>query len=808
MASFGGSVALIQGLLILFGIGLGPSLHLVTRVRPSHFRLVACIAPTVGLAIIGFQLFPLVLAGFTIRSTARSLLAANLLLSAALLLLHLTRKRHEGPQRLSPRALLTTVGCFAFLFGSLNLPMILGGRDHTLWQGNSTDAILYMSLGQYVRDIPWSVAQDPSRAQEILQRNPAATMGLILVHDGGRRVAALSLAWMAEVVGTPISVFHYAFNILNLLLGFFVTLAVAEELSLPRGHAHAAALIVGGGFWAQFVIDCNASGQLNSVPLALLFLFAWLQQERCEQDSAFRRERVLLGLSVAGLICCYVECVPLVLAALVGSGLLDVIHHPGRGRMKRALRHAPSLLVAAAFVLPTLPRSLWRVVWHWNAGPGRTIPWADYFYPWLLGQGRFIGGLWGLHFYREALGGSPLGSAAWTLGWVSLGGCLSVAVIVAVVRGLFTRDGDPAARILALLVATFWGSAFLLLAMGHPWFAGKSFGLGYPFGTLATIRLLAVQTRLRRAMTALLITWTASQLGTFLFRTRAVLPGGHEPSEYVRLKTEKISSLTSLLPKIHPGLLAADLTGQPELLVRAWSLILCERSDFLPLQGQRLPTFYGRGRIWWKESNEVPDQFLVAETRDYLAHFGLGRLLARTPPLAVYAVTPADLDAAVIASDILGGETRHAFVMSNLQEREVSGPRPREGRLPLRSVGDRSGVRFLASGTMPLRLRLRFQPQYSGRFSISANGVPMAHIAVTRGQTAGWESCFRPKAGTNWLVFDHPLGGAVPDPASGPAVPATPERLLIEELVLAPTSGPEHEGCVKTLQNDANGLVQ
>lgn len=80
--------ALLQALTLRFSVGLGRSLHLVTRSSLSRWLLVACIAPAVGLAAIGFLLNPLTLADASINKTALALTAATPVLSATLFFLN------------------------------------------------------------------------------------------------------------------------------------------------------------------------------------------------------------------------------------------------------------------------------------------------------------------------------------------------------------------------------------------------------------------------------------------------------------------------------------------------------------------------------------------------------------------------------------------------------------------------------------------------------------------------------------------------------------------------------------------------
>jgi hypothetical protein len=403
---------------------------------------------------------------------------------------------------------------------------------------------------------------------------------------------------------------------------------------------------------------------------------------------------------------------------------------------------------------------------------GRSRPWADYFFPWLFNRHMASSGLWGLHFYRELLGGSAVGRLAWVVGSSLVGGALSVLLVAAVLRGALGRGRCKEGSILAACVAAFWGGAGALFLLGHHWVAGKAFAMGYPFATFTALwSAVSVSRRLawRAGTSAFVAIWTVLQMGTFAFRARGVLPGAPRLREYVNFKTEGVSSILDVLPAARTGLLAADFTGEGELLERAWLLVLSERSDLLPLQAQPL----GR-RKGWKESCVVPRRLLLARTRDYMSLFGLGCVLARNDRLTLHAVTAEDLDTALLASDVGGPTGRSVFVLDNVEQAGRS----------LWLAGDRSGLRFLASGTRSLALRLRYLAHYTGRLSVAANGSPLMQSEVWQGRAGEAWLCFTPRPGTNWLTFEHPTDS----PAASPGAPDASRRLSIQELALMPVT--------------------
>jgi hypothetical protein len=758
----GAQPALLAGaVLLLFLIGLGPALHLVGGAR--RCAQAALVAPGVGLALLGLVLYPLVRADVTVGRAARPLTVAAVLASGVLVALD--RRRDGAPPGLNARACAGTAAGAAAVIAALSLPAWRGGLDHTLWQGNDTDAGFYLYVAAYAEEIPWSWAGDRARDQEVVQRSAAAVGGIGLVASEWRPAAALAVAWVAALGSRPVTDTYYVVALLGPALAFPVMLGVAGRLGLRGGWRLAPALVVSTGFWAHALVDMNATGQALSLPLALLLLFAWLQADEAREGPLLTRERGLFALALAAVFGFYAEMMPLLLAALALHAALRW-RELGAASVRRA---AGVGALAAACLAPALGAHLAYLRRVSSAAFGRTRPgWADYFFPWLYDRDPTLAGLWGLHHWRVAARAGGAAAAAWPVASALLAGGLCLALAALLWRAADARRRPE--RVLAAGVIAFWGGALALLLRGEPWLAGKAFGYGTPFACAGVFLALArVPPRLRIAGVTVAGAWTSTQVATCLLRLPATRPGGAPIPQYVTLRTEGLDEITRL--HLGPGTLAADFTGAPHAERKAWTLYLSPRPEFLPLHAVD-----GRlGRPLWKETSELPERLLLLRDRDYVGGQALGRPLHATARLVLYALEPEAWDRALVSSSApaaAGPVVPDAI--------ECDPPRAEPSRCWL--VGEDAGLRFLASGRTALRVAVDIVPLDAGRWRVLANGAPAAAFEGAAGVPSRAAFALEPRRGTNWIRLVH--GDGTPAGGRSPRGPR-PRTAVLESLRFA-----------------------
>ncbi|HLY28775.1 MAG TPA: hypothetical protein VKQ72_20690 [Aggregatilineales bacterium] len=333
---------LIGGFVFVLLIGLGPALNLVSRRQPTRILLACCMAPLVGLVELGIVLYPLVYADHPLNSIAVP--AADVLLLLSAILVGVTVRTDRGVllalierKRAMFVTVLLTAICAAFVLFALTLPLIVSNLEYGLWQSSPWDATNYMLTAWHAQHLLWSYGANPAHYQDLLNINPAlATIMAWFPHD--RPVSAIALGWFSTVLGVPVYYAYYPYKLLSLFCSFWVTLAVCSLIGIRGWQRYMSAIVIAIGFWGVFIVDIDASSQLNAIPLSLLFLFAWLQLELSPAQTqkivgSFGREHVLFALSFAGLIGYYPEFIVLLSAALIGYYAFQILHRPAFWRV-------------------------------------------------------------------------------------------------------------------------------------------------------------------------------------------------------------------------------------------------------------------------------------------------------------------------------------------------------------------------------------------------------------------------------------------------------------------------------------------
>src|SRR5579859_3378283 len=628
---------LLGAFLLVYAIGIGPALHLVS---PSARNRLACaflLAPAVGLVFLTILLAPLVYSDHPIATIAWPVVGFAFAVSAILLVLAVRKNYREYQQSLNKRSIIVISLAFIGVFLVLILPILLG-IEYSFWQGDPWDASNYMLIGWAAKNLTWSYLGDVSKYSTIIQINPALSAVMYGLETHGRSVFFFSVAWMSTIFGAPIYLVYFPAKILNLLIAFFAALAVCKRLGLKPWHDVAVASLVAISFWASYVVDVDAGGQLNAIPLSLLFLFAWLQCEIDSPEKLLSRQRLFLGFSLAGLIYAYPEMLPPLAVSILIYYVLRLIQKPGLARVKAILQNVEACVVAALLVLPQL-----QVLFRFLLGqikvygtPLATVDAKTYYFPWLFNSQMATGGLWGLHFYDGLLGTIPS-----TLFMTVLGGAMSLIAVMFIVSSL-RREARLEYKMLAALVIGFWGLGIVFLLLQQEWLSGKAFGMAYPFVIVAlgvfaiTNATSTASKRLNRGSLAILpyfffLIWMATQFSLPAIRARAILSNKPQFAEYVPIKASGFSAIFPAIDAVKTykvQLLATDFRDLDIFLPPSWTLMLSDIVSQFPLQG--LPLLYSGDPAYWANSDKLPDALLVSGQDDYMFTLGWGNRCSLT----------------------------------------------------------------------------------------------------------------------------------------------------------------------------------
>src|SRR5262249_17343032 len=113
--------------------------------------------------------------------------------------------------------------------------------------------------------------------------------------------------WFASLFNVRIDEMFYSYKLLSLPVAFLAVLGLAIQFDTPLWLKYPMAIAIGAGFWGQFVVDTDANSQLNSIPIALLLLFALTQFALGKRTKIFTRERIFLAVVIAAGINFYQE---------------------------------------------------------------------------------------------------------------------------------------------------------------------------------------------------------------------------------------------------------------------------------------------------------------------------------------------------------------------------------------------------------------------------------------------------------------------------------------------------------------------
>jgi hypothetical protein len=747
-------ILLLLSLVLLSVIGFGPSLHLISRQHPRRVSMAVLISPAVGLAIIALIAYPLFLNSIPLDRIVIPLTVASLLFSASLFIIDFRRHRGDYADLLS-KTNAVYLAAFAVVFLLLILPAYVGGDHYRYWQGTPADARNYWSWTYFAQRIPFHNIDNIDALQEGIQHNPALIAAF--ASPPVRVVVEQPLAWLCLLFDVPAHEFYYYYKLLALVITFFGALVVAKQLNLPPAYRFGLIIALTVGFWPWYVSDIDALSHIYSIPLGLLFLFAWLQLEEDAPFVLFSRQRLLFSLSLAALLGYYPEFMPLAIFAFIPYHIKLLMDYPASSTIKRIPGVFVSIGIMLLLVLPTLNKMLQDLLNQSSfATAGTSSDLTSYFYSWLYTREMLTGRLWGLFYYSSQ---NPI----ILLGVTLLGITLGIVALTGLLRNFLEKHVSTKTLIVSSLFVSFWGGAFIIYIFGRDWVAGKAFAMGYPFALTALFVYaqqifsnIRIHTVARYTVAVSLVMWSIAQ-----FLVPAIRASNFAADQAFENYVPVQSPLGEIVPVIDylrqnpPELLVSYFQQNPDSYFSpvtniGWEMMLSDQFRHYTMRG--FTSAYISGPIqYWQDIDEAPSHLLFDSEENYLQAFGVGTPIpVIDTPMRLYSVTPEELNRTIFRSNLLLDEHEQGFATNALRLLV-------DERGWYRAVEGREGhIRSLAGSNSPIGIFLTYSAEVPGSISARWNSSDLLESTpIEPGGIEQFGRCVSMNSGSNDLVIRY-----------------------------------------------------
>jgi hypothetical protein len=359
--------------------------------------------------------------------------------------------------------------------GLMLAPILTGGINFALFQGNHIDAFNYLeSAISYTR---WSYSQVYSASpQEILEAGlfPFAATNLHL-----RPAITILYAVVSSFKNDAFLGLNYVMLVYLQFLALGVLWLIAKELLVEKPwQTLVLCVLIVGGFWGQYILDINAWSENGALPLLLMVLLLLLR--------SFSRERftgevplwspTLFAIVITGAFYVYPEATAFFLP---GMGAAIVI-----GFLKtRKTARLSSLVIAAAVTVPlvfAVKENNIDFLRNQVSQALNEVDWWKYFDTCLLGRDGIssIPGIGVIDAGTSLLGGymiTPGAGVPPILALVCRG--VLAGTLVWVVINCFYRFkylASPSREIVAGALAVFVVQTVTLMLLHNYWSAGKA----------------------------------------------------------------------------------------------------------------------------------------------------------------------------------------------------------------------------------------------------------------------------------------------------------------------------------------------
>jgi hypothetical protein len=382
------------------------------------------------------------------------------------------RRRQIAPVTRT-RKIYTLIGVLAA--GLMLAPLLTGGINFALFQGNYIDASTYLQSAISYTRLPYDQIRGATPNQ-LLDAGlfPGAATNLNI-----RPTVAILYAVLSNFAPSLFLGLNYVMLVYFQFLSLGVLWLIARQLVAERPlRTLLLCVFVVGGFWGQYILDINAWSQDAALPLLLTVVLMLLR--------SFSRERVTASLSfwsptaialvVTGAFYLYPEAtmfyLPGIAVALV----------TGFWKTKKAIKIGaliPAAIAAIALLVPVKENNIDFL--HGQASQSLSeVDWWKYFDICFFGRGG-ISSMLGADLIdagTTVLGGYMITPdlhvpGALALAWRGMLAGILVLVITNFLRG-FRQLASPDREMLCGAVAVFILQTAILMLLHQYWTAGKA----------------------------------------------------------------------------------------------------------------------------------------------------------------------------------------------------------------------------------------------------------------------------------------------------------------------------------------------
>lgn len=642
---------MLIGWALLTALGFGPAVWLL---KPNAVRLwhIIALAPALGFALLGILAFPFYRLFAPVQVWAIPLTVLGIGGSAFLTWRELRSRslRTEWVVNRRDIGLLLGFGIGATLL--LALPMLAQGIQYSIFRANSSDAMYYIAHIETGRIVPWNILQagaEMNRANwdgmaQAAQVSPAtlfiARFNTPFTQINGQLVGA----WLGEVSGLPSYRVYFPLHLLCFVLAGLAVFALSEQLDLPRRLTVLGALAVSTGFWAHFVLETDAQGEITALPVVVLSVIAWAHAEKFPAQF-FSRARLLHAIALAAIFCLYIPVAPLVIFAMLVYGGLELVR---RTQPFKTLFYPLATALLTILVL-TVTFQIDNILQVLRFMFTSSIDAQDLNTPQLLLalSGDPFPAFWGLP--RDILYKLPpfWQGRIWEFAFLLLALCITGLALIGVLLAL-RRNAPSARRIVLAMVAAGILIALVMFWRGNEKNTGRALSYIYPYVILLTLtgatwRAPQRDNWFRYAALAVVTLWVGTQL-----LAATMLAFRPPPKTIFQRGSAKayqfdVAPIENYLRAHPPQQLAVSVPR-----VKSFDLAFYLQLVTVPyhpyfLSGLVVDNQLKSQNLWFGELERAPDYVLVLRQMDWVGAENLGTRVAETPDLILYRISTPDL---------------------------------------------------------------------------------------------------------------------------------------------------------------------
>ncbi len=645
------TLAALIGWALLTALGFGPAVWLL---KPNAVRLwhILALAPALGFALLSILAFPFYRFFAPVQVWAIPLTVLGIIGSAFLTWRELRSRSLWDEWRGNQRDVMLLFGFGVGATFLLALPMLAQGIQYSIFRANSSDAMYYIAHIETGRVVPWNILQAGAEMNRAnwdgmaqAARVSPATLFIARFNSPFTQInGQLVGAWLGEVTGLPSYRVYFSFHLLCFVLAGLAVFALSELLGMSRRLALLGALAVSGGFWAHFILETDAQGEITALSVVLLSVIAWAHAEKFP-TRIFSRARLFHATAFAAICCLYIPVVPLVVFAMIVYAAISLVW---RTQPFKTLFYPLATALLTILVL-TITLQIDNIIRVLRFMFSSSIDAQDLNTPQLLIalSGDPFPTFWGLP--RDLLYKLPpfWHGRIWEFAFFLLAILVTVLALLGIRLAL--RKNAPSAR--RIVLSMFAAGVFIALVMlwrGNEKNAGRALSYIYPYVILLGLTGATWQAPLRQkwfqyAALATVTLWVVTQL--FAATALAFRPPPKTIFQRGSAKTYQfnVAPIENYLRAHPPQQLAVNVPRAKTFDFAFYiSLVTAPYQPYF-LSGLVVDNQLGSQNLWFGELERAPDYALILKQDDWVGAENLGTRVAETTDLILYRITTREL---------------------------------------------------------------------------------------------------------------------------------------------------------------------